>query len=143
MTAALESLRGFKSRVLVFGHMIRFSHSVFALPFALSGVLFAAHRTGTFPPARVWVWVVVAMVGARSAAMTFNRIADRDHDARNPRTRNRELPTGRLSVSAAWVFTVLSVAVFLVATSQINRTAFLLSPLALAIIFFYSMTKRF
>ena len=143
MTAALESIRGIKNRMLVFGHMIRFSHSVFALPFALSGVLFAAHRVGSFPSASVWIWVVVAMVAARSAAMTFNRIADRDQDARNPRTRNRELPTGKLSLRAAWLFTALSIALFLVATSRINRTAFLLSPLALTIIFVYSMTKRF
>ena len=143
MTVALESIRSFGNRVLVFGHMIRFSHSVFALPFALSGVLFAAHRTGSFPPARIWAWVIVAMVGARSAAMTFNRITDRDHDARNPRTRERALPSGMLSMRAAWIFTCLSVAVFVLATSRINRTAFLLSPVALAIIFFYSMTKRF
>jgi 4-hydroxybenzoate polyprenyltransferase len=143
MTVASESIRGLKNRVLVFGHMIRFSHSVFALPFALSGVLFAAHRTGTLPPARTWFWVVLAMVGARSAAMTFNRIADRHQDAENPRTRDRALPAGVMSVQAAWIFTLLSVALFVLATSQINRTAFILSPVALAIIFFYSLTKRF
>ena len=143
MTVASDSIRGLKNRVLVFGHMIRFSHSVFALPFALSGVLFAAHRTGTLPPARTWLWVVLAMVGARSAAMTFNRIADRHQDAENPRTRDRALPAGVMSVRAAWIFTLLSAALFVLATSQINRTAFLLSPVALAIIFFYSLTKRF
>ncbi|HYV51609.1 MAG TPA: UbiA family prenyltransferase, partial [Dongiaceae bacterium] len=119
----------------MFGHMIRFSHSVFALPFALSGVLFAAHRTGAYPPARIWAWVVVAMIGARSAAMTFNRIADRHQDAENPRTRDRALPAGIMSVRSAWIFTLLSTAIFVLATSQINRTAFLLSPVALAIIF--------
>lgn len=143
MTAALESFRSLGNRVLVFGHMIRFSHSVFALPFALSGVLFAAHRTGAYPPARIWAWVVVAMIGARSAAMTFNRIADRHQDAENPRTRDRALPAGIMSVRSAWIFTLLSTAIFVLATSQINRTAFLLSPVALAIIFFYSTTKRF
>jgi len=143
MSATVESIRGLRDRVLVFGHMIRFSHSVFALPFALSGVLFAAHRTGSFPPAKTWIWVVLAMVGARSAAMTFNRIADRHQDARNPRTQSRALPGGAMSVRTAWVFTLLSVTLFIVATSQINRTAFLLAPVALAIVFFYSFTKRF
>jgi 4-hydroxybenzoate polyprenyltransferase len=143
MTAALESIRTFRNRVLVFGHMIRFSHSVFALPFALAGVLFAAHRRDAFPPARVWIWVMVAMIGARTAAMTFNRIADRDQDARNPRTRARALAAGILSVRAAWTCTILAAALFVFAASRINRTALLLSPVALAIIFFYSMTKRF
>lgn len=143
MTVASANARSFGNRILVFGHMIRFSHSIFALPFALAGVLFAAHALGAFPPARIWLWVVVAMVGARSAAMTWNRIADLSQDAVNPRTRDRALPTGALSLRAAWVFTLLSAALFVLACSQLNRTALLLSPIALGIIAFYSVTKRF
>ncbi|HET9233935.1 MAG TPA: UbiA-like polyprenyltransferase [Candidatus Eisenbacteria bacterium] len=143
MTAALESLRGLGNRVLVFGHMIRFSHSVFALPFALAGVLFAAHATGAFPSLRVWAWVVVAMVAARTAAMSWNRIADMRMDARNPRTRDRALPAGVLSVQTAWIFTLSAALLFVIACSQINRLALILSPVALAIVAFYSLTKRF
>jgi 4-hydroxybenzoate polyprenyltransferase len=143
MTTASASVRTFGNRILVFGHMIRFSHSIFALPFALAGVLFAAHVTGGFPPARVWLWVVVAMVGARSAAMTWNRIHDLRQDALNPRTRDRALPTGALSLRAALVFTLLSAILFVIASAMLNRTALFLSPIALAIVAFYSVTKRF
>ena len=135
--------RGLKSRVLVFGHMIRFSHSVFALPFALAGVLFAIHVEGTLPPGDTWVWVVVAMVAARSAAMAFNRIADARMDALNPRTRDRAIPSGALTLTAAWIFTLIAVAVFVTAAAMLNPLAFALSPVALALVFFYSLTKRF
>jgi 4-hydroxybenzoate polyprenyltransferase len=130
-------------RVLTFGHMVRFSHSVFALPFALSGVLFAIHRIGFCPGPMVWLWVVVAMVGARSAAMAFNRIADHRLDADNPRTRNREIPRGAMSLPAAWAFTLGAAAVFVFACAMLNPLALALSPAALAIVAFYSFTKRF
>ncbi len=124
--------------------MIKFEHSVFALPFALTGALLALRDAG-FAVA-VWpklLWIVVAMVGARSAAMAFNRIVDSEIDARNPRTRMRHLPAGLLSRGFAWGFVAATSAVFVLAAAQLNRLCLLLSPLALALVFFYSFTKRF
>ena len=123
--------------------MIKFEHSVFALPFALVGALLAARAGGGLPTWRQILWIVVAMVGARSAAMTMNRIADLEYDGRNPRTANRALPTGELSVGFAWVFTIVASAVLVIAAWQLNPLALKLSPVALAILFFYSYTKRF
>ena len=124
--------------------MIKFEHSVFALPFALTGALLAARATfHSWPSPRQVLWIVVAMVAARSAAMTINRIADQHYDSQNPRTRTRALATGALSVSFAWMFTVVAVAVFFVAAWQLNMLALKLAPVALAILFFYSYTKRF
>jgi len=124
--------------------MIKFEHSVFALPFALTGALLAARasRHG-WPTLRQVVWIVVAMVAARSAAMTINRIVDLRYDRENPRTNKRALATGDLSVSFASVFTIVAVVLFLVAAWQLNRLALELAPVALAILFFYSFTKRF
>jgi len=121
--------------------MVKFSHSVFALPFALSGTALAASRYGL--SLRQVVWVVVAMVAARNAAMGFNRLADHAIDARNPRTAGRELPRGVLSRGAVVAFTVALAAAFILASWQLNRLCGLLSPLALAIVFGYSFTKRF
>jgi 4-hydroxybenzoate polyprenyltransferase len=132
-----------KSRIRVVLEMIKFEHSVFALPFALVGALLAARAGGGLPTWRQILWIVVAMVGARSAAMTMNRIADREYDRRNPRTANRALPTGELSVGFAWAFTILASAVLVIAAWRLNRLALELSPVALAILFFYSYTKRF
>lgn len=120
--------------------MIKFEHSVFALPFALLGALLAA---GGVPSGRTLFWIVVAMVTARSAAMAFNRIADRAFDAVNPRTRMRPLQTGRLKVPFAWAFTVICGLGFLISAFQLNRLSFILSPLVLAILLGYSWTKRF
>ncbi len=126
--------------------MIKFEHSIFALPFALTGALLAA-RYGTsepgWPTLRQIFWIVIAMVGARSAAMSMNRIADVDYDRANPRTAGRALPTGALSMSFAWAFTLASSAVLALAAWQLNRLAFELSPVALVILFLYSYTKRF
>lgn len=125
--------------------MIKFEHSVFALPFALTGALLA-FREGGYDTRGLWAklgWIVVAMVGARSAAMAFNRIVDADIDARNPRTRMRHLPAGLLSRGFAWGFVAASAAVFLLAAAELNRLCLLLAPLALAVVFFYSFTKRF
>jgi 4-hydroxybenzoate polyprenyltransferase len=125
--------------------MIKFEHSVFALPFALTGALLA-FRDGGFGTAGLWrtlLWIVVAMVGARSAAMTFNRLVDAGIDARNPRTKMRQLPAGLLSYRFAWGFVAGSSALFILAAAQLNRLCLLLSPLALGIVFFYSYTKRF
>jgi len=124
--------------------MIKFEHSVFALPFALTGALLAARATfHSWPSLRQILWIVVAMVAARSAAMTINRIVDLRYDSQNPRTKMRALATGALSVSFARVFTLIAVVVFFVAAWQLNRLALKLAPVALAILFFYSYTKRF
>jgi 4-hydroxybenzoate polyprenyltransferase len=133
-----------KNRIRTVLEMIKFEHSVFALPFALTGALLAARasRHG-WPTLRQVAWIVVAMVAARSAAMTVNRIVDLRYDRENPRTNKRALATGELSVSFAWLFTVAAAAVFLVAAWQLNRLALELAPVALAILFFYSFTKRF
>jgi 4-hydroxybenzoate polyprenyltransferase len=120
--------------------MIKFEHSVFALPFALLGALLAAEG---LPSLRQIIWIVVAMVAARSAAMTFNRLADRRLDALNPRTRMRALPSGLLTAQFATGFLLVCCALFEVAAWQLNPLAFKLSPLALGWILFYSYTKRF
>ena len=125
--------------------MIKFEHSVFALPFALTGALLAIHQGGLSARA-AWInigWVVVAMVGARSAAMAFNRLIDAGIDARNPRTRMRHLPAGLLSRGFTWGFVAFSAAVFLFAARELNPLCLRLAPLALGIVFFYSFTKRF
>ncbi len=145
MSAA--TLTNAKSRVRTVLEMIKFEHSVFALPFALTGALLAARATHQpprgWPSLRQFVWIVVAMVAARSAAMTMNRIADLRYDKENPRTQQRALATGALSLSFAWFFTIVAVAVFFVAAWRLNLLALKLAPLAIAILFFYSFTKRF
>ena len=125
--------------------MIKFEHSVFALPFALTGALLAARyaQGRAWPSLRQVLWIVVAMVGARSAAMTMNRIVDVDYDRENPRTSNRALATGALSLGFAWAFTFASAAVLVIAAWRLNRLALELSPVALAVLFLYSYTKRF
>ena len=131
---ALETVRNW-------GRMVKFSHSIFALPFALSGAVLAAADHGI--RAYQAFWIVVAMVGARNAAMGFNRLADHEHDLRNPRTAGRELPSGRLSRRAVWLFTLALSALFVLASFRLNTLCGLLSPLALLIILAYSYTKRF
>ena len=120
--------------------MIKFEHTLFALPFAFLGAVMAANGLPTWQQI---LWITLAMVGARSAAMTFNRIADRDIDAKNPRTANRELPSGKLSVSFAWTFLILSIALFLLASYLLNWLTFALSPIALLSVLGYSYAKRF
>jgi 4-hydroxybenzoate polyprenyltransferase len=132
-----------KNRVGTILEMIKFEHSVFALPFALVGAMLAARAAGGLPTWRQILWIVVAMVGARSAAMTINRIADVEYDGRNPRTANRALPKGDLSLSFAWVFTIVAAAALVLAAWQLNPLALKLSPVALAVLFLYSYTKRF
>jgi 4-hydroxybenzoate polyprenyltransferase len=124
--------------------MIKFEHSVFALPFALTGALLAARASvHGWPSVRQILWIIVAMVAARSAAMTINRIVDLRYDRENPRTKMRALATGALSVSFAWTFTLAAMGVFFVAAWELNLLALELAPVALAILFFYSYTKRF
>jgi 4-hydroxybenzoate polyprenyltransferase len=134
------------NRLLTTLEMIKFEHSVFALPFALTAMLLAARHDADPSPWPAWrqvAWVVVAMVSARSAAMTMNRIADLEYDRRNPRTANRPLVTGALSLRFAWVFTLVASAVLVVAAWRLNPLALKLAPVALAVLFFYSYTKRF
>ena len=120
--------------------MIKFEHTLFALPFAFLGAILAADGLPTW-----WqtLWITIAMVGARSAAMTFNRIVDRDIDAQNPRTANRELPTGKLTLGFAWAFLYVSIAVFVLASYLLNWLTFALSPVALLFVLGYSYAKRF
>jgi 4-hydroxybenzoate polyprenyltransferase len=120
--------------------MIKWEHSIFALPFALCGAMLAA---GGLPSLRQLVWIIVAMVSARSAAMAFNRVADASIDAANPRTQTRALPAGTLSSTFVTSFVVVSCAMFILAASQLNRLALTLSPVALAVVLLYSYTKRF
>jgi 4-hydroxybenzoate polyprenyltransferase len=120
--------------------MIKFQHTVFALPFAFLAALTAAHGV---PPWPVIGWIVVAMVGARSAAMAFNRFVDAEIDARNPRTATRALPAGLVSRAFVLSFTIAAAALFIFAAWRLNRLAFILSPLALLIVCGYSFTKRF
>lgn len=123
-----------------FFSLVKFEHTLFALPFALLSAFFAA---GGFPPAEKLLWILVAMVGARSAAMAFNRIADRRVDAANPRTASREIPAGIITVAQAAVFCAASSAIFVLAAWCLNPLCLALSPLALLAILGYSFTKRF
>jgi 4-hydroxybenzoate polyprenyltransferase len=125
--------------------MIKFEHSIFALPFALTGALLAVRQSGLGARA-AWGkigWIVVAMVGARSAAMAFNRLIDAGIDARNPRTRMRHLPAGVLSRGFTWGFVGVASLVLVFAAGELNPLCFRLAPVALAIVFMYSFTKRF
>jgi len=133
--------RALPERLRTYGSFVRFSHSVFALPFALAGALLAARRTPIGP--RTVVWIVVAMVGARSAAMGFNRLVDARIDALNPRTANRELPRGVMRRGEAIVFVAIAAGVFVFAASRLNPVCLALSPVALAIVFWYSLAKRY
>jgi 4-hydroxybenzoate polyprenyltransferase len=136
---------GFLRKLRLTLDMIRFEHSVFALPFALTGALLAVREDGFSTPGLGWklVWIVVAMVGARSAAMAFNRLVDSDIDAKNPRTAGRHLPAGLLSRLFAWSFVAGTSLIFVAAAAMLNPLCLRLAPLALAIVFFYSFTKRF
>ena len=128
-------------RIVTFGRMIKFSHSIFAMPFALAAFFLATRRDG-FSPEKL-LWVIVAMVGARSAAMGFNRWLDADIDAKNPRTAKRELPMGALSRPQVLAFVLVASAALVVAAWRLNPLCLALSPIALAVVFGYSYTKRF
>jgi 4-hydroxybenzoate polyprenyltransferase len=125
--------------------MIKFEHSVFALPFALTGALLGFRESGYHSPEiRVkLLWIVVAMVGARSAAMAFNRLVDSEIDGRNPRTKMRHLPAGLLSRGFGWGFVAAASLIFVLAAGRLNQLCLRLAPLALGVVFFYSFTKRF
>ncbi len=136
----VSATRGLIARIRTTLEMIKFEHSVFALPFALTGAFLALRG---WPSWRQLLWIVVAMVGARSAAMTFNRIVDLKFDRLNPRTKGRALVSGRLTKAFAVGFTLVSCALFVMAAWQLNPLAFRLSPTALAVLLGYSYTKRF
>jgi 4-hydroxybenzoate polyprenyltransferase len=119
--------------------MIKIEHTLFALPFAFLGAVLAAKG---LPTIEQIFWITLAMVGARSTAMAFNRIADSEYDARNPRTKSRAIPSGALSVGFAWAFTIVSASLFILAAAMLNRLALMLAPVALASVLLYSYTKR-
>src|SRR5579885_994108 len=136
--------RGFHA-LRVYLEMIKFEHSIFALPFAMIGMMWASRFkfATAWPGWWIFIWIVVAMVSCRSAAMAFNRIADRNIDADNPRTKMRALPAGLLSLRQANIFFYASCLIFFVAAGMLNRLALELSPIALGVTLFYSFTKRF
>ncbi len=138
--AGYNALVALLRNVTVTLEMIKWEHSVFALPFALAGAMLAA---GGLPSTRQLVWIIVAMVAARSAAMAFNRLADAAIDGANPRTRARALPAGTLSRQFVAAFIVVFGGIFVLAAAQLNRLTLLLSPVALAVVLLYSYTKRF
>jgi 4-hydroxybenzoate polyprenyltransferase len=129
------------SRLSTYFSFVRFSHSVFALPFALTGALLASRQHAV--SWRQALWIIVCMVTARSAAMGFNRLVDARFDAANPRTAMRELPSGRMSTSEAAVFVAVMSAAFVASAAQLGMICFVLSPVALAVIFWYSLAKRY
>ncbi|MGH7793980.1 MAG: UbiA-like polyprenyltransferase [Candidatus Binatia bacterium] len=134
-------IQNLKSKIAEYGSLVRFSHTVFALPFALSSVALAWPKHPV--TLRALFWILVAMVGARTAAMGFNRLADKEFDALNPRTQDWELPRGTVGVGEAAALTGAAALIFVIAAYQLNWICFVLSPIALAIVFFYSFTKRF
>ncbi len=134
-------LKGLIDKVITYGRMIKFSHTLFALPFALSSVVFSSLFYKVTP--EKLFWILMAMIGARSSAMGFNRIVDKKFDALNPRTKNRELPAGKIKTFEALVFVVLFSILFVYSAYKLNQLCFCLSPVALFVIFFYSFTKRF
>jgi 4-hydroxybenzoate polyprenyltransferase len=128
-------------KIRSYASLVRFSHTVFALPFALASLVLAwPNHPITL---RTVLWILVAMIGARTAAMGFNRLADRKFDALNPRTQGWELPKGTVKTWEAWLLTIVASILFIFSAYQLNWTCFVLSPVALAIVFFYSLTKRF
>jgi 4-hydroxybenzoate polyprenyltransferase len=127
-------------KIKILLEMIKFKHTVFALPFALTGAFLAVRGT---PSLRVFFWVIIAMVGARTAAMTFNRIVDHRFDAANPRTSRRAIPAGEVSKAESWLMVIAASALFFLACWMLNTMALIIAPFALSLTFFYSLTKRF
>ncbi len=127
-------------QIKVIFELIKFQHTIFALPFALISMLICTHG---LPQFRVIFWILVAMVTARSSAMAFNRVIDLRFDALNPRTQNRPLVLGKISIKSVWIFMITTAIIFIISAYMLNNLAFYLSPVALAIFYFYSFTKRF
>ena len=135
--------RGLWARLRLWAEFVTFSHTVFALPFALAAMAVAARDTRGWPGWRTFLLILAAMVSARTCAMSFNRIVDRQFDAANPRTAHRPLPAGRISLAGAWTLWALGAAGLIAASAGLNRTCLWLSPVALVVICGYSLTKRF
>lgn len=127
-------------KTILYLKLIKFSHSIFALPFAFTGAIMAASG---IPTGRQILWIIIAMLSARSGAMGLNRIIDRKIDAQNPRTASREIPAGKASVFEAWIFTAVAIAVLVFAAYMLNPLCLVLSPIAIAVFFIYPYTKRF
>jgi len=140
MTMTTTTNNGLTSKITVFLEMIKFSHTVFALPFALTGALLAA---GGLPGGRQLLWIILAMVGARTAAMGLNRLIDADIDARNPRTAGRAIPAGLIGKGITLIFILVSLSILLIAAGQLNPLCLKLSPLAVFFLVLYSYCKRF
>ncbi|MCP4342796.1 MAG: UbiA family prenyltransferase [Desulfobulbaceae bacterium] len=136
----MEKLANFRKKISILLEMIKFKLTVFALPFAFIGAFLAARG---IPEIKVFLWIILAMVGARTCAMGFNRIVDRNFDKANPRTADRAIPAGEVRLSEAWAMVLVSGALFFFACFNLNHLTFLLSPLALGLTLFYSLTKRF
>ncbi len=130
---------GIVSNIRTTLEMIKIEHTLFALPFALLGAVLAARGIPSFSQI---LWIALAMVGARSTAMAFNRVADKDYDARNPRTKTRAIPAGKLSVAFVLIFTIVGAGILVFAAAMLNRLTLILSPIALASVVLYSYTKR-
>lgn len=131
------------SEAAKWGEFVKLSHTVFALPFALASMAAAARETRGWPGWKLFLLIVGAVVAARTCAMSFNRIVDRKFDAANPRTAARHLPAGKISLASAWTLCILSALTFIAISYFINFICFLLSPVAIAVVCFYSLTKRF
>lgn len=131
------------SEVVKWGEFVKLSHTVFAMPFAIASMALAAKETRGWPGWRLFLLIVGAVAMARTCAMSFNRIVDRKFDAENPRTVGRHLPTGQISLASAWTLCIASAAVFLIISWLINTACFVLAPIALIVVCFYSLTKRF
>ena len=144
-TASMREGQTFEGGSLAsrYASFVKLPHTLFALPFAGVGALLASYDYADRITVRMVLWILIAFTAARFAAMGFNRIADRHHDAKNPRTQMRELPAGKLTLTQAWIAVVLASALFVFASFSLNRLCGWLSPVALAWIFFYSYTKRF
>src|SRR5215469_8770059 len=140
-TATLSGFRAFRTYL----EMIKFEHSIFALPFAMIGMMWGSTAAfgRAWPGGWAFLWIVVAMISCRSAAMAYNRIADRDIDALNPRTKARAIPAGLLQLRQVNLFFLGSCVIFFVAAAMLNRLTLILSPVALGVTLFYSRTKRF
>lgn len=131
------------STIRKWAEFVRFSHTIFALPFALASMVVAARSNRGWPGTRTFLLILASMVCARTCAMAFNRIADREFDKRNPRTARRHLPSGQISLASAWTLCIVSGLGLVMASFFINRVCFYLSPVALFVVCFYSLTKRF
>lgn len=142
----LVAIRGIVHTTIVLLRMVRFEHTIFALPFALFSAVLAVESLGmnqSWPDTRTLGWILLAMFGARSSAMAVNRILDAGYDAANPRTRERAIPAGAISISRAWTFAVATGLLLLIAAAQLNPLCLLLSPMAIVALVGYSWTKRF